>query len=126
VFNRQDFGDAWKAARATFTWPLFFTLIAIALVVGGLFWLGGHADPRYRASCSEPGDLGFLLFFLSIPVVGICGMVGLGEGVQWGRLRPKYPQRAGAHLRRSAVLLGVAFAACIAAAIGLLGLCHLI
>ncbi len=126
VFNRQDFKDAWRAARATFTWPLLFTIVAITLVVGGLFWLGGHADPRYRASCAEPGDAGFLMFFLSIPVVGVCGMVGLGEGVQWGRLRPQHPARARGHLRRAAVLLGIALATCIAAGIGLLGLCHLI
>ena len=95
------------------------------LIIGGLFWLGGHSDPRYQSNCSDPGDAAFLLFFLSIPIVGVCGLVGLGEGVQWGRLRNNHRHQARKHLGHAITLLSVAFVICVGTGLGLLKLCRL-
>ncbi|MCB1930088.1 MAG: hypothetical protein KDH17_18900 [Rhodocyclaceae bacterium] len=124
LLSKRDLAEAWRATVDAFTWPLFGTLTALVLIVGGLFWLGGHADPRYQSSCSDPGDTAFLMFFLAIPVVGVCGLVGLGEGVQWGRLRGDHPRQAREHLNHAATLLGIAFTVCIVTGLGLLKLCR--
>ncbi len=126
LISKRDVQDAWRAAQAAFTWPLFFTLAGIALIVGGLAYVGGHADPRYRPLCADPSDTAFLLFFISIPVIGVCGLVGLGEGVLWGRLRHKQPGIARGHIVRAGGLLGVAISLIVADAAGLMTLCHMI
>ena len=77
-----------------------------------------------REQGPDPGDTAFLMFFLAIPVVGVCGLVGLGEGVQWGRLRGDHPRQAREHLNHAATLLGIAFTVCIVTGLGLLKLCR--
>ncbi|MCB1890414.1 MAG: hypothetical protein KDH20_22600 [Rhodocyclaceae bacterium] len=125
LISKRDFQDAWRAAQAAFTWPLFFTLGGIALIVGGLAYIGGHADPRYRPVCSDPSDAAFLFFFISIPIIGVCGLVGLGEGVLWGRLKHKQPGLARGHIVRAAALLGIALSLIAADAAGLMQLCRM-
>lgn len=122
----RDLQEAWRAVQAAFTWPLFLTLAGIALVVGGLAYVGGHADPRYRPLCTDPSDAAFLFFFISIPIIGVCGLVGLGEGVQWGRLRHKQPSIARRHFNRAAILMAIALTLILADAGGMMKLCRMI
>lgn len=125
MISKRDLQEAWRAAQAAFTWPLFFTLAAIALIVGGLAYVGGHADPRYRPVCTDPSDAAFLFFFISIPIVGVCGLVGLGEGVLWGRLRHTQPLQARGHFNRAALLLAIALILILADAGGMMKLCRM-
>ncbi|MCB1955771.1 MAG: hypothetical protein KDG55_08845 [Rhodocyclaceae bacterium] len=126
LISKRDIQEAWRAAQAAFTWPLFFTMAGIALVVGGLAYVGGHSDPRYRTLCTDPSDAAFLFFFISIPVIGVCGLVGLGEGVQWGKLRHKQPAFARGHMVRASILLGIALVLIVADATGLMKLCRML
>lgn len=124
LIRKQDWIDAGRAARAAFSWPVFWSVIGVFSLIGLLSWIGMNADPRYSSRCSEPGDFGFLLFFLSLPVIGSCALVGLGEGVLWGRNREHHPELARRHFRRAATLLGIGFACCLGVALGFLSLCR--
>lgn len=126
LLTKQDFVDAARATRAAFSWPVFWTLLAIMTVVVLLSWLGSYADPRSEAHCAEPGDLGFLLFFLSLPVIGGSALVGLGEAVEWSRLRATRPDMARRHRRRAATLLAASGGACAAVAGGFMVLCRIL
>ena len=126
MLDQRDLRDALRAARAAWSWPIFWSSIAIFSLVGLLAWLGANADPRYEDRCSDPGDFAFVMFFLSLPVIGSCALVGLGECVLWSRNREARPQIARSHLRRACTLLAIAAVCCAAVALGFLGLCRFI
>ena len=113
-----------EAARAAFSWRIAFSLLGVFGFIGVLSWLGSHSDPRYRSSCADPSDFAFVMFFLSLPIIGSCALVGLGECVLWGRERERRPALARHHRRRAMLLLAIAALCCGGVAIGFMGLCR--